>query len=353
MSDFEKIDQLSQEQKENTVLISGTVHPELATEISTKLGIEQIPVETSQHPNTEEYVNILAPVRGKHVVAMQTHAPANGRSSNDALQQHLLLMSAAREASADKITAFSPNVYGARQDKKTPHNREPIAIKLTLQQLALAGADHALFVDIHSEQSLAAFPGVAENIRALEIVLEGVRGRLSADELENLVVAAPDEGRAKTAYRAAKILGAGTEILYKVRSTENSQDVRHVGDSIIPGVEGKTVVIIDDMIDTAGTIMSAFDRLKASGAGDVLAAATHPWLSHPAVDLLASSGFRDIVLADTNPQAAEIKQQFDLDKSAPNFTVVGSGDLCVDALKQIIGNGHLESIYEYEESLEN
>ncbi len=352
MADFEKIEVLTDEQKDKTVFISGDVHPDLAAEIAAKLDVEHIPVETSQHPNTEEYVNIVRSVRGKDVVVMQTHAPTKERSAGDAFLQHLLLLSAAREASAKQITAFAPNVYGARQDKKSNGKREPITIKLAMQMLSLAGADRSLFVDIHSEQSLVAFPGVAENIRALEIVLKGVRGELSPDELKNLDVIAPDEGRGKTAKRAAKILGARAIILDKERGTDNSQDVSHV-DMALPDLSGRTAVIIDDMIDTAGTIISAKNSVEAAGSDNIFAAATHPWLSGPAVERLKSSGLKGIIVADTNPAADAVKPRFDKDKEAPNFTIIRSGDFLTDALTQVIGNGSLESIYEFEESLKN
>lgn len=351
MPDFEKIS-LSEEQMHQTVFVSGDAHPELAVDIVERLGIEHIPVKTSQHPNSEEYVNILRSVRGKDVVVMQTHAETDERKSGEALIQHLLLMSAAKEASAKQITAFSPNVYGARQDKKTFGQREPITIKLTLQMLALAGADRSLFVDIHSEQSLVAFPGVAENIRALELVLKGVRGELTPEELRNLDVVAPDEGRGKTARRAAKILGARAIILDKERSSSDSQDVSHTGVAL-PDLTGRTAVIIDDMIDTAGTIISAKDAISAAGSSNIYAAATHPWLSDPAVERLSSSGLKGIILTDTNPQAKEAKPYFDADPDAPKFTVVSSAGFLSDALRQVIGNGHLEAIYENKESLKN
>jgi len=347
MSGFEKIVELTPEQRASTVVISGDVNPELAQDVADRLGVDNLSVETDQHPNGEEYVNIDGgSVSGKHVIAMQTHADGNGLETNDALVQHLLLIAAADEALAGRITAVAPNIYGARQDKRAFGKREPVTIKATMNLLAAVGADLALTVDIHSEQSLYSHPGVAKNLRALQLVLKALRGIIPDEELKEVVFATPDEGGAKTARRAARAFGARVEILEKQRGESDSQDVTHIGDELIPGLEDRTVVFVEDMIDTAGTIISAKNRVVESGAARVIAIATHAWFSDLAPERLLSSGMSDIIVTDTNPIAYQLKPKFDESKGAPNLTVVRSGGLISDALKQVVGGGDVDAIYE-------
>lgn len=347
MAGLEKINELTPEQRAGTVIISGDVNPELAQDVADRLGVDNLNVETGQHPNGEEYVNIEGgSVSGKHVIAMQTHAEGNGLKTNDALVQHLLMIAAAKEALAGRITAVAPNIYGARQDKRAFGKREPVTIKATMNLLAAVGADLALTADIHSEQSLYSHPGVAKNLRALPLVLTALRGIIPDEELKEAVFATPDEGGAKTARRAAKAFGARVEILDKQRGETDSQDVTHIGDELIPDLENRTVVFVEDMIDTAGTIISATNKAVESGAARVVAVATHAWFSGLAIERLLSSGMSDIIVTDTNPIAYQVQPMFNRSRIAPNLTVVRSGGLISDGLRQIIGGGDVDAIYE-------
>ncbi len=333
--------QLSNQQKEGLFLASGDTHPELATAIAQNMGMALGPVELRQHPNGEPYVRYEESVRGKHVMVIQPHAPANGRSVSDSFHQHLEMIYAAKLASADSITAVSPNLAGARQDKKS-RGRESVSIAVTLRAMHMVGASRIVTVDLHTPQSLAIFDGPHDHLPTLPLLSAELAARMTGNE-DDYVMVAPDEGRSKRAEAYAAKLGIDSIQIPKKKSMGSGDLAKITRQPSVDGVDGRTCFLIDDMIDTAGTIGTAADVLRNSGAENIYVAATHGWFSGPAVELLKASPIKQIIVTDTIPLNGA---QHELGSQLKVISVAG---MVANALKEIATGGSVSTLYDEDE----
>jgi ribose-phosphate pyrophosphokinase len=279
--------------KKRLHLVAGRANLPLAEEIANRLGEPLGNANVAEFANGELHCRFGESVRGTDVFIIQSHASTPDMSVNDALMEQLIMVDAAKRASAKRITAVCPFFGYARQDRKS-EGREPITAKLVADMFASAGADRLISVDLHSGQIQGFFDGPVDHLTAMPVLVE----RLAAMG-DDLVVVSPDAGRVKVAERYANLLHADLAIVHKrrvkgVRNTVEALDV--VGD-----VDGRTCVLIDDMIDTAGTIVAAADQLRDKGASEVVAACTHGVFSGPAMDRLKNSSISRLFVTDTLP----------------------------------------------------
>src|SRR5207237_3885886 len=228
--------------------------------------------------------------RGSAVFTPQTHC----RPVNDSIMEQLIMIDAAKRASAKRITAVCPFYGYARQDRKA-EGREPITAKLLADMLTVAGTDRVVSVDLHSGQIQGFFDKPVDHLTAMPVLIEYLQDNFAKD----LVVVSPDTGRTKVAERFSQHLGSGMAFVHKrhLKGVANAVLAREV----VGDVEGRVCVLIDDMIDTAGTICAAAEILKDRGAADVIAIATHGILSDPAVDRLKNSVLSRVVVTNTLP----------------------------------------------------
>ncbi|MDP8953706.1 MAG: ribose-phosphate diphosphokinase [Actinomycetota bacterium] len=275
-------------------LYSGRSHPELAEEVATCLGVDLGDPDLIDFPNTEVRATFTQSVRGADVFIFQSHAAP----VNHSVMEQLIMIDAAKRGSAKRITAVCPYYGYGRQDRKAK-GREPITAKLVADILKVAGADRILSVDLHSGQIQGFFDGPFDHLTAMPVLVEHLRGHLGSE----VVVVAPDAGRIKAAERFSRLLGTDMASVYKRRGKGEISQVEALG--VMGEVTGRCCVLVDDMIDTAATIVAAAERLKASGAAEVWAAATHAVFSGPAVDRLKNSVIDRIVVTDTLPLPAD------------------------------------------------
>jgi len=275
------------------VLVSGRSHPVLARQIALHLGVELSEANLREFANGEIHCRYDASVRGCDVFIVQTHCGP----VNDFLMEQLIMIDAAKRASAKRITAVCPYYGYARQDRKSA-GREPITAKLVADILSAAGADRVVSVDLHSGQIQGFFDVPFDHLTATP-VLEGYLRERVVDCTADIVVVAPDAGRVKVAERYSQHLGSDLALVHKTRprGTANQVEARHV----VGDVAGRRCVIIDDMIDTAGTVCAAAELLTDAGASDVWAMATHGVLSDPAADRLKAAPISKVVVTDTLP----------------------------------------------------
>ena len=262
----------------------------MAEEIAAHLGVRLGEANLREFANGEVHCRYDSSVRGCDVFIIQTHAGP----VNDALMEQLVMIDAAKRASAKRITAVCPYYGYSRQDRKST-GREPITAKLVADMLQAAGADRVVSVDLHSGQIQGFFDVPFDHLTAMPVLVEELR-RQGTDDL---VVVAPDAGRVKVAERYSQNLGADLALVHKrrPRGTMNQVEIRHV----VGDVEGRRCVLIDDMIDTAGTICAAAELLADRGASEVWAMATHGVLSDPALERLEKSALSRVVVTNTLP----------------------------------------------------
>ncbi|HTT95860.1 MAG TPA: ribose-phosphate pyrophosphokinase [Solirubrobacterales bacterium] len=281
------------------MLLGGRGNPALAGAIAAELGVELGAVKLKTFSNSEVYCRIEESIRGADVFIVQPTCanPELGMSANDTLMELLVMIDAAVGASAHRIVAVVPWFGYARQDKKSAP-REPISTRLVARALESAGADRVLTMDLHAGQVQGFFHVPVDHMTAMMLLVEEMRGPdAEGARREDLVVVAPDAGRVKLNRNFAKRLGAGLALLDKDRP---EQQVAEIG-AVIGEVEGKTAIIVDDMIDTAGTLRAAGEAVMAAGAKRVCAVATHGIFSGDAYATLAASPFGRIVVTDTVP----------------------------------------------------
>jgi ribose-phosphate pyrophosphokinase len=275
-------------------IISGRVHPELAKEIARLLEVPLHTVQLSNFANGEISCVLGESVRDSDLFVIQTHAG----NVNDAIMEQAIMIDAAKRASARSITAVCPFFGYARQDRKS-RDREPITSRLVVDLLAGAGADRIMSVDLHAGQIQGFFNGPFDHLIARTVLCEHVKKNFKS---KNLVIVSPDAGRVKTAERYASTLGCEIAIIHKHRSVmqRNTVEAKY----LIGDVKGKVCLVIDDMIDTAGTICAAANLLAEHGAKEIFGLAAHGLLSDPALDRIEESAFKKVIVTDTLPVEA-------------------------------------------------
>jgi ribose-phosphate pyrophosphokinase len=306
------------------MMLAGSANPRLAEAVAATLDLPLGDTTIRRFADGEIFVRINENVRGRDIFIIQPTPPPA-----DNIFELLLLIDAARRASAARITAVIPYFGYARQDRKD-QPRVAIGAKLVANMIVAAGADRVLGIDFHQHQLQGFFDVPVDHLYAAPVLTRYFREK----ELENLVVVAPDVGGAKMARGFAKRLNASIGIIDKRRPTANVAEVLHV----IGEVEGRDCLIADDMIDTGGTLTEAIRALKSRGARDVYCCATHALLSGPAVERLAGSQVKEVVVTDTIPIPES--------KHFPQLTVLPVGDLIARAIHHTHLNESVSSLFE-------
>ena len=311
-------------------VVTGRANPALAEEIAKHLGIQLGETHLGNFANGEIHCRFGESVRGMDVFIIQSHGATGTASINDALMEHLIMVDAARRASARRITAVMPFYGYGRQDRKA-EGREPITAKLVANMFAGAGANRLMSVDLHSGQIQGFFDPPFDHLVAMPVLVDYLESNVGQD----LVVVSPDAGRVKVAERYANALHADLAIVHKrrVRGAKNEVEAKEV----VGNVEGRICVLIDDMVDTAGTIVAAAEQLMERGAKTVWAAATHGVLSGPAIDRLKNSVITKMVVTDTLPLPSE--KQIDKLEVLSVATIIG------DAIDAVFQNTSVSEIF--------
>jgi ribose-phosphate pyrophosphokinase len=277
----------------NTVLFTGNANPALTREIASSLSVELGKAKVSRFSDGEVDVEIQQNVRARDVFVVQpTCAP-----TNEHLMELLIMVDALKRASARRITAVIPYFGYARQDRRPRSTRVPISAKVVANLLETVGVERVLTMDLHADQIQGFFDIPVDNIYASPVLLSDLKSKAYPD----LVVVSPDVGGVVRARALAKQLGSDLAIIDKRRAAANVSEVMHV----IGDIEGRNCVIMDDMIDTAGTLVKAAEVLKERGARRVYAYCTHPVFSGPAIGRIASSKLDEVVITNTIPLSAE------------------------------------------------
>ena len=317
------------------MLFSGRANPELAAKIGSKLGVDLGPITLKTFKSGEVYCRYEESIRGADVFLIQPMCgnPEMGISTNDALMELLVMIDAAIGASAHRVIAVTPWYGYSRQDKKSAP-REPISARLVARMIEAAGADRVLTMDLHAGQVQGFFNIPVDHMTALMMLTQ----HFDDMQLKDLVVVAPDAGRVKLNKKFASKIGAELAILDKERPAQQVAEIGYV----IGDVKGKTAVIVDDMIDTAGTLKAAAHTVRDEGAARVFAAATHPVFSGNAYENLEAAGFEKIVVTDTIP----------LRPGAPeNIQVLSCADLLTDSIRRIFTDDSVSEVFGGENQL--
>ncbi|MFV0633779.1 ribose-phosphate diphosphokinase [Demequina sp.] len=319
---------ISHASERRMVLAGGRAHPELAEAIAAELEIDLLPTTAYSFANGELYVRFGESVRGADAFVLQSHAAP----INEAIMEQLIMVDALKRASAKRITAVIPCYGYARQDKKHK-GREPISARLMADLFKTAGADRVMSVDLHTAQIQGFFDGPVDHLWAMPMLAQYVRTRVAPD---NLTIVSPDAGRVRLADQWSDHLGAPLAIIHKRRDPSVPNQVKvH---ELVGQVEGRTCVLVDDMIDTGGTIVQAAEALFENGAKDVIVASTHGLLSGPAVERLRDSGISEVVITDTLPITED--KQFD------KLTVLSIAPLLARAINEVFDDGSVTSLFQ-------
>jgi ribose-phosphate pyrophosphokinase len=313
-------------------LLTGRAHPDLAAEIADYLDTELSEVQLGNFANGEISVRFKESLRGNDVFIIQTH----GARIHESIFEQLLMIDAAKRASARSITAVCPLLSYSRQDRKSA-GREPIGARLLVDMLAAAGADRIMSVDLHSGQTQGFFDGPFDHLIAMPLFKRYIKEHFGSD----FVFVAPDAGRAKMTQRYSSSFGADMAIIHKTRSMvkHNTVEAKY----LIGEVKDRTCVIVDDMIDTAGTFCAAADMLKEKGAKAVYGLATHGILSGPALDRIESSAYEKIVVTNTVPIDSQGKTK--------KIEVLSVAKLLADAIQAVASSSSVSAIFEGENQI--
>jgi ribose-phosphate pyrophosphokinase len=310
-------------------LFSLSANPRIAEEISNETGIPLSKIELSRFADGEIGIDIPETVRGHHVFLVQpTHEPVN-----ENIMELLITIDAMKRASAKNINVIMPYYGYSRQDRKS-RARQPISAKLVANLIETAGATRVLAMDLHAAQIQGFFDIPIDNFSALPIIVEYFTKKNFQDEV---VIVSPDHGGAVRARKMGDAMHCPIAIIDKRRPRPNVAEVM----GIVGDVEGKIAILIDDMIDTAGTITAASEALIKAGAKEVYAACTHPLFSHPAIERINNSPLKEVVCMDTI-LLCESKQ-------SPKIVQLGAGDLLGKGVLNIINDKPLSTLFEYKE----
>jgi ribose-phosphate pyrophosphokinase len=310
------------------MLFSGRAHPELAEQVAKQLDVTVTPQSSYDFANGEIFVRFEESVRGCDAFVIQAHsAPIN-----DAIMEQLLMVDALKRASAQRITVVMPFWGYSRQDKKH-RGREPISARLVADMFKVAGADRIMTVDLHTAQIQGFFDGPVDHLFALPVLAEHIR-RTYPDQ--SLAVVSPDSGRVRLAERWADALG-GTSLAFVHKTRDPRRPNEAKANRVVGEIEGRLCVVIDDMIDTGGTVAKTSELLLRDGAADVVVTATHGILSGSAPRLLEACGAREVVFTDTLPIPDE--------KRFPHMTVLPIAPLLAEAIHQVFEDGSVTSLF--------
>lgn len=319
---------IKQTGENNLMFFSGRAYPELAEEVASHLGIEITPTKLHDFANGEIYARYLESVRGCDAFVIQSHT----EPINKWIMEQLIMVDALKRASAKRITVVMPFFGYARQDKKG-RGREPITARLIADLFKTAGADRLMSVDLHTSQIQGFFDGPVDHLFALPVLARYLDGKL---DRANTTVVSPDTGRVRLAERWADKLGTPVAFIHKRRDLDVANQVKVF--EVVGEVRGRTCVLIDDMIDTGGTVVKTVEALLAEGAADVIVAATHGVLSGPAPERLANCGAREVIFTDTLPIPQE--------KRFPKMTVLSIAPLLARAIHEVFDDGSVTSLFD-------
>ncbi|EGR96913.1 ribose-phosphate diphosphokinase [Cutibacterium namnetense] len=309
------------------VICSGRAYPELAEQIAAELGVELVPSRQVTYANSEIYVQFQESVRGCDAFVIQSHsAPVN-----EAMMEQLIMIDALKRASAKRITVVSPFYPYARQDKKHL-GREPISARLMADLYQAAGADRIMSVDLHAAQIQGFFDGPVDHLWALPVLADYV---VSKYDNSDMVVVSPDAGRVRLADMWTDKIGCQLAIIHKRRDPSKANET--TTHEVVGEVEGKTCLLVDDMVDTAGTMCQAALALKKHGAKRVIAAATHPILSDPAAERINNSPIEELIVTNT----LKIRDDIDI----PAMTLLSIAPLIAKAIQEVFEDGSVTSLF--------
>jgi len=300
----------------------------LAEAVAVELGIDLSPTLAYDFANGEIFIRFRESVRGTDAFVLQSHT----QPINKWIMEQLIMVDALKRASAKRITVIVPFYGYARQDKKH-RGREPVSARLMADLFTAAGADRLMAVDLHTSQIQGFFDGPVDHLFALPLLAEHVASRVSTDEI---TVVSPDAGRVRVAERWTDVLGAPLAIIHKRRDPDVPNQVRVF--EVVGDVQDRVCVVVDDMIDTGGTIVKAAETLFENGAKDVIVAATHGILSEPARDRLQQSRISEVVVTDTLPIPEE--RQFE------KLTVLSIAPILAKAINEVFTDGSVTKMFE-------
>ena len=310
-------------------LFSGRGFPDLSDAVAAELGIPLTPTSAYDFANGEVFVRFEESVRGCDAFVIQSHtAPVNKQ-----IMEQLIMVDALKRASAKRITVVAPFYGYARQDKKH-RGREPITARLMADLYKTAGADRLMVVDLHTSQIQGFFDGPVDHLFALPMLANYVGSKV---DRTRLTIVSPDSGRVRVAERWSELLG-GCPIAFIHKTRDPRVPNESVTGKVVGEVDGQTCVVIDDMIDTAGTITKAVDALFAAGAKEVIVAATHAVFSGPAVERLKASKVTEVVVTDSLP--------IDEDKRFDGLTVLSIAPLLARAIREVFEDGSVTSLFD-------
>ncbi|MEI8407172.1 MULTISPECIES: ribose-phosphate diphosphokinase [unclassified Kribbella] len=315
--------------EKNLMVFSGRAHPGLAEEVAEQLGAGLVPTSAYDFANGEIYVRFEESVRGSDAFVIQSHTSP----INEWIMEQLIMVDALKRASAKRITVVLPFYGYARQDKKH-RGREPISARLMADLFKTAGANRLICVDLHTSQIQGFFDGPVDHLMALPILSEYVQKKYGDQQL---AVVSPDAGRIKVAEQwSARLSGAPLAFIHKTRDIERPNET--VANRVVGEVKNRVCILVDDMIDTAGTITKAADALYADGAAGVVIAATHAILSGPAVDRLKNCQASEVIVTNTLPIAED--RRFD------KLTELSIAPLISRAIREVFEDGSVTSLFD-------
>ncbi|EWT05647.1 ribose-phosphate pyrophosphokinase [Intrasporangium chromatireducens Q5-1] len=315
--------------EKHLMVFSGRAHPQLAQEVADELGTELVPTSAYDFANGEIYVRYEESVRGCDAFVIQSHTSP----INEWIMEQLIMVDALKRASAKRITVVLPFYGYARQDKKH-RGREPISARLMADLFKTAGADRLMAIDLHTAQIQGFFDGPVDHLMAMPILSDYVAEKYGHLDLS---VVSPDAGRIKVAEDWSNRLGgAPLAFIHKTRDINRPNEV--VANRVVGEIKGRVCILVDDMIDTAGTITKAADALMAEGAASVIIAATHAILSGPAVDRLRACKVDEVVVTNTLP----IPEARRFDK----LTVLSIAPLVSRAIREVFEDGSVTSLFD-------